>query len=161
MSFIDSFLPEFEHEMSGTRAILERVPDSLLDWKAHETLNSVGWVASHVVDTISWAEVILTETSFDIAPPNGPPHETPMLGSAAEMVPGFDKHLSVAKDLIGKATDADLAVPWSLLQGGETLLTMPRGSVLKTFLLNHVIHHRAFLVAYLRMNGVECPGLYG
>jgi uncharacterized damage-inducible protein DinB len=27
--------------------------------------------------------------------------------------------------------------------------------------LNHLIHHRAHLIVYLRLNGVKVPGMYG
>lgn len=160
MSFAEMFLGEFEHEMQGTRRILERVPDSLMNWKAHESLNSIGWVASHLVDTMSWTEVIMKEEAFDIAPPDGPPHETPMIESASDLVSLFDTHFASAKKLIAAGADESFGEPWTLQQGGQPLFTLPRGAVVKSFLLNHVIHHRAFLVAYLRMNDVECPGLY-
>lgn len=160
MTFAQTFLPEFEHEMAGTKSILALVPQSLLEWKAHESLNTIGWVASHLVDTVSWAGAIVTDSSFDVAPPDGPPHQSPLFENAADLVPSFDKHLEAAKQVIANASDESFGEDWSLLQGGQVLFTQPRGAVLKTFLLNHVIHHRAFLVAYLRMNDIECPGLY-
>lgn len=161
MTFAQTFLPEFEHEMGGTKSILALVPQSLLEWKAHEGLNTVGWVASHLVDTLSWAGAIVADTSFDVAPPDGPPHESPLMDQAADLVPSFEKNLEIAKQVISDASDESFGDDWSLLQGGQVLFTQPRGAVLRTFLLNHVIHHRAFLVAYLRINGIECPGLYG
>lgn len=160
MNFAEMFLGEFEHEMQGTRKILERVPDSLMSWKAHESLNSIGWVASHLVDTMSWTEVIVKEESFDVAPVDGPPHTTPMIEAAANLVSLFDANVASAKQIIATAPDEDFGVPWTLKQGGQDLFTLPRAAVVKSFLLNHMIHHRAFLVAYLRMNDVECPGLY-
>lgn len=160
MSFAELFLPEFEHEMNGTRSVLQLVPDSLLTWKAHDSLNTVGWVASHLVDTLSWAGVITNDESFDVAPPDGEPHQTPILEAAAELVPAFDANLASAKEAIAGTSDADFQKPWTLLHGGKELFSLPRAAVTKTFLLNHVIHHRAFLIAYLRMNGIECPGMY-
>lgn len=161
MSLVQALLPEFDHEMQGTRSILQLVPDNLLEWKAHESLNSVGWVASHIVDTLSWMEVTVKETSFDVAPIGGEPHQSPVLKSAQKILVGFDQNLSTARELMAATTDDEMMVPWTLLQGGQELFTMPRIAVVKTFFVNHVVHHRAFLVAYLRMNGIECPGLYG
>jgi hypothetical protein len=40
MTISQSFLPEFEMEMAGTRKVLERVPDDKLDWKVHEKSNT-------------------------------------------------------------------------------------------------------------------------
>ncbi|QDT10275.1 DinB family protein [Planctomycetes bacterium K23_9] len=161
MSMMDFFLPEFDHEMRGTREILTRVPDRLLDWKAHESLHTIGWNASHLADTLSWVEVTLKETSFDIAPVDGPAHETPLLESTQAIVESFDKNLAESRQLFQAATDDDLQVAWTLLQGGKELFTQPRAALIKSLFINHMIHHRAFLISYLRMNDIECPGLYG
>ena len=50
---------------------------------------------------------------------------------------------------------------WSLLSGGEVMLAMPKVAVLRSFVMNHMIHHRAQLTVYLRMNDVPLPALYG
>jgi len=160
VSIAQTFLPEFEHEMTGTRKILELVPDNLLDWKAHETLNTIGWLGSHIADTLSWVKSVVNETSFDVAPVGGTPHQSPVFGSRDEILATFDANLSEAKPLIAGAADEQLFVPWSLLQGGEAIFTMPRIAVMKTFFINHLVHHRAFLISYLRMNGIDCPPMY-
>ena len=161
MSFCDAFLPEFDHEMRGTRNILALVPDNLLDWRAHTTLNTIGWVASHLADTLSWMEVTLRETSFDVAPVGQPPHESPLLASGIEILAVFDENLKNARSLIAAATDEELQVPWTLYEAGKEVFTMPRMSIVKSLFINHMVHHRAFLVAYLRMNEIICPALYG
>ena len=51
--------------------------------------------------------------------------------------------------------------PWTLLKGGKPMFTMPRIAVLRSFLMNHTIHHRAQLGVYLRLNDVPVPGMYG
>jgi uncharacterized damage-inducible protein DinB len=160
MSLVETFLPEFDQEMRGTRSIIELVPDQLLDWQAHDTLHTVGWVASHLTDTLSWTGAILADTSFDVAPVGGQPHQSPVFGCAQEILTAFDQNLATARAAIAAASDEQLMVPWSLLQGGKVLFTLPRIAILKTFLINHVVHHRAFLIAYLRMNDIKCPGLY-
>ena len=54
-----------------------------------------------------------------------------------------------------------LMANWSLLRGGQTLMTMPRTAVLRSFVMNHIIHHRAQLGVYLRLNNVPVPSIYG
>lgn len=161
MNIADGFLIEFEEEMNNTRGILELVPDKLLDWKAHDNLNAIGWVASHIADTLSWAETIVNDTSFDIAPVGGEPHSFEVLAASDEIVNAFDKNRESAKTFIAGASDETLMVPWTLKQGGNDLFTMPRIAVLKVFFINHLVHHRAFLIAYLRMNDISSPGIYG
>ncbi len=160
MNFAGAFIPEFDHEMGNTRRVLELVRDDLLAWKANETLNSVGWVASHIADTLSWTGVIVSESQFDVAPVDGPAHQTPLLDKMVEILAAFDENLSTARGIIAGASDEQLMQPWSLMQGGNEIFTLPKIAVLKTFLINHLVHHRAFLIAYLRMNGIAVPGMY-
>jgi hypothetical protein len=37
--------------------------------------------------------------------------------------------------------------PWKLLKNGATLMTLPKAAVLRRFVMNHIIHHRAQLGA--------------
>ena len=66
-----------------------------------------------------------------------------------------------------KSDSVDLAAPenqersWTLCMGDRVFFTMPRVAVLRGMVFNHLIHHRAQLTVYLRMNGVPVPALYG
>jgi len=51
--------------------------------------------------------------------------------------------------------------PWTLSNGGKTIFTLPRVDVLRAMLMNHLIHHRAQLGVYLRLNDVPVPSIYG
>jgi uncharacterized damage-inducible protein DinB len=51
--------------------------------------------------------------------------------------------------------------PWSLRQGDHVMFTMPKVAVLRTFVMNHMIHHRAQLGVYLRLNDIPVPSTYG
>jgi uncharacterized damage-inducible protein DinB len=50
---------------------------------------------------------------------------------------------------------------WTLLSGGQKIFSMPRFSVLRVFCMNHIIHHRAQLGVYLRLNNIPVPSVYG
>lgn len=161
MAIADSILPEFDVEMAGTRKVLQRVPEDRLDWKAHEKSNSIGWVATHLAEIPGWVEGTFAQDSWDILPPGGEPYRTPKLTSLREILQLFDTHVANARRCIAETPDEVFGKPWSLLSGGEILLTMPKLSVLRTWVLNHTIHHRAHLCVYLRLNGVPVPALYG
>jgi uncharacterized damage-inducible protein DinB len=77
------------------------------------------------------------------------------------MLQEFDKNVAAAREAIAWTADADFMKPWSLLSGGKAMFTMPRIAVVRGFVMNHSIHHRAFLCCYLRMNGIPVPSLYG
>ena len=59
------------------------------------------------------------------------------------------------------ASDETLLGPWSLLAGGKEIFTMPRIAVLRSFVMNHLIHHRAQLGVYYRLCDVPVPAMYG
>ena len=81
--------------------------------------------------------------------------------SRQETLDQFDKYVSAARAAIAGASDDQLMKPWSLLKGGQTLMTMPKVAVLRGFVMNHTIHHRAQLGVYLRLNDVPVPAIYG
>ena len=39
--------------------------------------------------------------------------------------------------------------------------TMPRTAIVRSLILNHVIHHRAQMGVYLRLNNIPVPSIYG
>jgi uncharacterized damage-inducible protein DinB len=161
MTIGQSMLPEFEMEMAGTRKVLERIADDKLDWKIHDKSNTIGWVANHLADIPGWVEMTITEDALDVEPVEGQPYQSPKETSTTAILELFDKNVAQAKSLLETVEDATLFEPWSLQKQGETLMTMPRVAVLRTWVLNHTIHHRAHLCVYLRVNDIPVPGLYG
>ena len=161
MSLSQSLLPEFDHEMANTRKVLERIPEDKLDWKVHEKSNTIGWVGMHLAAIPGWCEVTLKQDSLDVAPPGGEPYRTPAATSRQAILDRFDQNVAAGRAVIAATDDSRFFQPWSLLKGGVTVLTMPRIAVLRSFVLNHNIHHRAHLCVYLRLNNVPVPALYG
>ena len=161
MNYVEMILPEFEQEMASTRKLLERIPNDKLGWKPHTKSNSIGWNANHVAEIPGWIEGVLERDSWDFAPVDGPAYRTPELGSVAEILDMFDRNVQAARRAIQAVREEAMEDDWSLLEGGKTLLTMPRHLVMRMFVLNHIIHHRAHLCVYLRLNDCPVPGMYG
>jgi uncharacterized damage-inducible protein DinB len=157
MTITESLLPEFDQEMANTRKILETVPEDKYSWKPHEKSMDLGRLASHVAELPHWAVESINRETLELSP-----GEKPFLAaSSAELLARFDKNTAEARSAIAGATDEDLAKIWSLIYGGHTVLSMPRASVLRGMVMNHLIHHRAQLGVYLRLNDVAIPGMYG
>lgn len=161
MTFSEMILPEFDQEMANTRKVLERVPEDKLDWQPHPKSHTIGWNANHLADIPNWVPVTLTQSSFDFAPVGGEPYKLPSFKTRKEILDLFDRNVAAARKAIAEFKDADVGAMWSLLQGGNVLMTMPRSAVLRSFVLNHIVHHRAILCVYLRLNDVPVPGMYG
>jgi uncharacterized damage-inducible protein DinB len=121
----------------------------------------MGGLATHLANLPSWAVLTLSQDSFDMAPPGGEPWKNPLASSRQELLEMFDKNIADARAAIAGASDERMFSPWSLLSGGNTLMTLPKIAVLRSFVMNHIIHHRAQLGVYLRLNDVPVPSIYG
>lgn len=161
MAIKDAFLPEFDNEMQRTRKCLERVPEGKFDWRPHEKSMPLGRLASHLADIPNYGTATLTLDSLDFAPPGGEPRKTAQHSSRQSLLDAFDQNVAATRAHIEKASDEHLTKPWSLLAGGKTIFTLPRAAVLRTFMMSHLIHHRAQLGVYLRLNDVPVPAVYG
>jgi len=161
MAINQSLLGEFDHEMASTRKSLERVPDGKFDWKPHTKSMTMGALATHIASIPHWGKLTLDTPSFDVNPPGGQQVRQPELKSKAEVLAFFDKSVPEARAAIANATDQSLMSPLSLLNGGKAVFTMPRVAVLRSMIMNHMIHHRAQLGVYLRLNDVPVPSIYG
>ncbi len=67
MPLVDALLPEFDHEMTTTRKLLERVPEDRFDWKPHAKSMSLGTLATHLAYLPHWAEMTMTQSELDVA----------------------------------------------------------------------------------------------
>ncbi len=161
MSINEALLPEFDQEMANTRKSLERVPEEKLDWRPHEKSMTLRQLALHLALFPSWATETLEKESIDIAPPGAPAYQPPTVNSRKDILALFDRDLPRARAGLAKASDAHLLKTWALLKGGKTIFALPRAAVLRGMVMNHMIHHRAQLGVYLRLNNVPVPAIYG
>jgi uncharacterized damage-inducible protein DinB len=148
-------------EMANTRKTLERVPDDKFDWKPHTKSMTMRQLAVHVAFFPNWMTETLDKASFDYAPEGGEGYKTPEVNSRKELLEVFDRDLAKARESLKAASDAHLMETWTLLAGGKTIFAMPRIAVLRGMVMNHMIHHRAQLGVYLRLNDIPVPALYG
>ncbi|HEX7149860.1 MAG TPA: DinB family protein [Thermoanaerobaculia bacterium] len=159
MNFLDAYLAEFDHEMKTTRSLLEIVPPDSTDWKPHPKASSLGFLATHLANLPSWLAMIFAAPDFD-ANPGGKPARVPY-ESVERALQMFDENVAKAREALTSATPDVLGEPWSLKSNGATVFTMPRAVVLRTFVMNHLIHHRGQLSVYLRALDVKLPSIYG
>jgi uncharacterized damage-inducible protein DinB len=158
MAIKDALLPEFDHEMGTTRRVLERVPEDRMVWKPHQKSMSLGRLATHVAEVPGWVAAIIGESSFNMEPGKYVPTE---FNTRDEILALFDKNVASARNQIASRTDAEFMAPWTLKRDGHDMFTLPKAGVFRSFLLNHLIHHRGQLSVYLRLNDVAVPSIYG
>jgi uncharacterized damage-inducible protein DinB len=157
VSIADALLPEFDREMAVTRKLLERVPEDKFAWKPHGKSWSLAELSTHVATLPSWGTPTLTQSELDLGtqPPNT------VVTSRADLLARFDKNVAETRAALVGRTDGEMMSVWSLKHSGQKLFTMPRAAVWRSFVMNHVIHHRGQLSLYLRLNDIPVPGMYG
>jgi hypothetical protein len=137
MGLSEGLLTELDAEMVSTRKTLERIPEDKLTWKPHE--KSMG---------------------LDVA--NRPAGYKPLVAeSQKHVLEIFDKNVAQMRAAIASASDADWAKTWTLSAGEKKIFSGARIGAVRRMMLNHMIHHRAQLGVYLRLNGVPVPSVYG
>lgn len=161
MRISDTILPEFDQEMANTRKTLERVPDDKFDWKPHEKSTTMGGLATHLSNLPTWTVHAVEKDELDIAPPGQPPLRAELLTTRDAVLETFDRNVEAARAAIASSDDEWLTGNWTLLHGGRKVFTLPRAAVVRSFVLNHTIHHRAQLGVYLRLNDIPVPSIYG
>jgi uncharacterized damage-inducible protein DinB len=161
MAIKDALLPEFDYEMAITRKVLARVEMADRHWRPHPKSMSMGMLASHICDIPSWVPAILERDAYEMSADGEETVPTAKHTSVEALLEEFDENVRQARALLDAASDAQLMQPWSLRQGDEEVLTMPKASVIRTFLFNHGIHHRGQLSVYLRLRDLPVPSIYG
>lgn len=157
MPIVDALLPEFDRETATTRKVLERLPEDKFGWRPHPKSFTLGELATHVANIVWWGEVTLDRSEYDA---EGQPREA-AVGTRADLLATFDRHVTATRALLAGKSDAELTAPWSLKNGKHTFFTMPKAAVWRSFVMNHLVHHRAQLGVYLRLNDVPVPPMYG
>jgi uncharacterized damage-inducible protein DinB len=160
MQLSEALVQEFDLENRYTRRTLERVPLDKFEWKPHDKSMTLGWLSTFLALATSWVPPIIERDVFDPSAPGGPPMERKNARSLEELLQTFDRNAAAAHAAIAGATDKPLQESWTLKMRGQEVFTQPRWLVLRTYVLNHEIHHRAQLGVYLRLNGIAVPAIY-
>ena len=161
MAIAEALLSEFDQEAAGVRRTLERVPADKFEWRPHEKSGTMIWLAGHLANLPQWAALTMAADDLDLAPGGKPMPPPPKPASVGELVATFDRCAAEARVALEGASDADFMKPWSLLNNGRVMMTLPKAVVIRSFVMNHLVHHRAQLGVYLRMNDVPVPSIYG
>lgn len=158
MTFADTFLAEFEQECETTRRFLERLPEDELMWKPHEKSMTAGQLGLHiaqvpglVIQMATQGEMQMSEIETGVAQPE----------SVQEIMDAFDASRAQVKEMLPSISDAEMGETWSLKNGDQDLLVLPKAAFIRSIMLNHWYHHRGQIGVYLRLLGCSVPSSYG
>jgi hypothetical protein len=159
MTLRDALLREFDLELPFTRRSLERVPIDKFAWKPHEKSMTLGWLATFLALAPSWGVMTIEKDELDPTAASG--GKRPDLPSSVDaLLDLFDQNYGAFRDALAATTDAHLQTKWTLKPGGQIWFREERWLVLRAYILNHIVHHRAQLGVYLRLQGIAVPAIY-
>lgn len=158
MSIAKGMAAELQHEAGVTKTYFERVPADQFGFKPHEKSMTLGQLCGHLAEIAQWVRPTLEENEFNFDPATYVPF---VPTSSAELVAALEKNAADAIDALENIDDAAMMQSWRMTSGGQTLFEMPRVAVVRSMMLNHIVHHRAQLGVYLRLLNVPIPKTYG
>jgi uncharacterized damage-inducible protein DinB len=160
MPIVDALLPEYDHELATTRRLLERVPEAEFNWKPHDKSMTLGQLAAHVASLPWWLSATLAAPFYDVTAGDKETRLDPPQ-SRDVLLREFDQKVSAARASLANTSDAEMLAPWALKSDGHEIFSMPRVGAIRSFVMNHLIHHRGQLSVYLRLKDVPLPPMYG
>lgn len=159
MNLTQLFLIELQNKAINTRKMLEGVPSESINWKPHEKSMTLGRLATHIGEMTGWVRLILKATELNFATMN---YKAPSIKSNADILAIYESNLADAIKVFEEVNDeAIYQENWKLKQGDYVISEQPKHLVIRSMVLNHIIHHRAQLSVYLRLLDVPVPGMYG
>ena len=158
MRISDLLLPEFDVEMKNTRTTLERVPADKAEFAPHPRSMPLGRLAPHVTQLPAFGLIILTTPELDFAKANFKPVP---FESAAQLVKVLEEGAAQTRKALAAIPDDAWNDNWKLTMQGKSIFDGSRFLAYRQMFLNHIVHHRAQLGVYLRMNEEKVPAIYG
>ncbi|MGB7556088.1 MAG: hypothetical protein WBM04_17070 [Candidatus Korobacteraceae bacterium] len=158
MRINEFLLVEFDEEMKKTRTTLERVPVDKPDFAPHPRSMPLGRLAPHVAQLPAFGLIILTTPEFDFAKGSFKPVP---FESGAQLASVLDEGAAKTRSVLAAVPDDAWNDNWKLIMQGKSLFDGSRFLAYREMFLNHIVHHRAQLGVYLRMNEAKVPAIYG
>lgn len=158
MPFNELLLSEFDEEIKKTRTMLERVPADKPDFAPHAKSMPLNKLAPHVAQLAGFGLSILTTHELDFSNSGYKPLP---FDSAEQLVSALEEGAAKVRAALQKTPDEAWTQDWKLSFQGKPIFSGTRFLAYREMFLNHLVHHRAQLGVYLRLNGKPVPSTYG
>jgi len=158
MKIADGFIAELQHESIATRKTLERAPIEKNEYRPHEKSMMLGNMAIHIAELPAYIKAIITADELDFLKMDYKPRT---ITTTEDLLKEYDTNIAESIELLKNTSDEDMLRPWTLRSGEHIIFTQPKMVAIRTMVLSHIIHHRAQLGVYLRLNNISVPAIYG
>jgi uncharacterized damage-inducible protein DinB len=150
-----AYLKELNAEHTATRNCLERIPETLYDYKPHPKSMTMGYLTLLVAEIPLWIKHMIVDSEIDFVTFK---HASPK--TTAELIAHYDDNIKAAREALNGTNDEDLQSDFSLKANGQLLYSSPKIVDIGTT-LNHWVHHRGQLTVFMRLNDIPVPSIYG
>ena len=148
---------EFEQEYETTKKFLEIYPDGKNDYQPHEKSMKLMSLATHIVEIFGWPEVVMKTEKIDFAASD---YKPTILQDREGLQQKFEEVASISREVLENSTEDQLEGKWSMSMGELTLAEFDKYGAIR-HALNQIVHHRAQLGVYYRLNNIPLPASYG
>ena len=153
--FASECIKELEAEYTASKKCLERIPETLFDYKPHPRSMNLGYLALLVAEIPNWISLMINKGEIDFAAYD---HFQPT--TTKELVDHFEKNFQESIASLKNFDVEDLEQPFYLKNNGEVIYTISKKDNL-TQTVNHWVHHRGQLTVYMRLCDIAVPSIYG
>lgn len=161
MSLSAHLTAQLDAELDASRRVIERIPDSIHDWRPHEKSWNTRDLATHIANLIGWGGMILTTDEIDFEAPEMKNWSPPKAADVAGILELLQQNGDTVRAALSGMSDEDLNREWVMRSGEQVFSSDPRHFAFARWVLAHQAHHRGELMVYLRLNGVPLPGIFG
>ena len=149
------YLSELKAEAEATRKCLERIPESVYEFKPHDKSMPMGYLTLLVAEIPQWIKRMIEESVIDLGT-----YGHFQLSNTSALLAHYDANLHGAANALSNISDDSLDRPFELKHNGALLYSSPKlDSIGST--LNHWVHHRGQLTVYMRLNDIAVLSIYG
>ena len=150
-----AYLEELKAETTATRKCIERIPETVYDFKPHPKSMTMGYLALLVAEIPLWITYMIEKSEIDFAT-----FKHFEAKNTQELVNHFDENMKSAERALQNVSGESLQEPFFLKANGQVLFSSPKIENIGAT-INHWVHHRGQLTVYMRLNDIPVPSIYG
>ena len=158
MQLSQLLIKELDREAVSTRKLLQCIPDGQSEWRPHAKSFPLNRLGSHIAELPRFLMWILELDELDMTTLAG---ARAIFDTTEEMLQHFDRHIADGRAMLEGASDEHLLQTWTFRAGERIIARDTRYDSIRSWMMNHQIHHRGQLSVYLRLLDIPIPGMYG
>ncbi len=148
---------EFDQETRLTKKFLSLIPKDKFGWKPHPKSMDFQSLAVHLAELPGWVDMAINSNGIDFATIDWKPSKPE---STEDLQKILEENQSKGKTALENADVSKFDEKWVLRNGEQVLADWTRYETIR-HALDQIIHHRAQLGVFLRLNDIRIPGSYG